>query len=59
MDWKRLLKSIGIALLLLLCLGALICVMVFGSIYPWIFVAFAALVVFGILVGAIYNSETK
>lgn len=59
MDWKRLIKSIGAALLIVLVFAVLIFIMVYGRSHPWAFFAFAGLCLFAVLVGKIYDSDMK
>ena len=59
MDWKRLIKSIGAALLIVFVFAALIFIMVYGRTHPWVVFTFIGLALFAVLVGKIYDSDMK
>lgn len=59
MNWKRLLKSIGYALLLIVGFCAIIFIFVYGRMHPWLLLVFAGVALLSILVDKIYHSDMK
>lgn len=57
MNWKRLFKSIGAALLLIIGICAITALIVYGRFHPWAFAVYAVLCILAILVDKIYHSD--
>ena len=56
MNWKKLLKSIDIILIIAIVFAIILAIAVLGRFYPWVFVLFVGLCFICVMIQKIYDN---
>ena len=56
MNWKKLLKSIGIVLLIAIVFAIVLAIAVLGRFYPWVFALFVGLCIICVVIQKVYDN---